>query len=71
MAQNRGAEQSRDFTYVANAVEANWLAAIVEGRLNGEVFNVSGSRCTGWWSASTRSRASPERRRTWRSALVM
>jgi UDP-glucose 4-epimerase len=40
-------EQSRDFTYVANAVEANWLAATADGRLNGEVFNVGvGERIT-------------------------
>jgi UDP-glucose 4-epimerase len=40
-------EQSRDFTYVANAVEANWKAATADGRLNGEVFNVGcGERVT-------------------------
>jgi UDP-glucose 4-epimerase len=33
-------EQSRDFTYVANAVEANWLAATAKNRLDGEVLNV-------------------------------
>jgi nucleoside-diphosphate-sugar epimerase len=40
-------EQSRDFTYVANAVEANWRAATAPSRLNGEVFNVGcGERVT-------------------------
>lgn len=40
-------EQSRDFTYVANAVEANWRAATADRRLNGEVFNVGcGQRVT-------------------------
>jgi len=33
--------QSRDFTYVANAVHANLLAARSERPLNGEVFNVA------------------------------
>lgn len=33
-------EQSRDFTYVDNVVEANWLAATASRRLNGDVFNV-------------------------------
>ena len=33
-------EQSRDFTYVANAVRANLLAARHSGPLRGEVFNV-------------------------------
>tara|TARA_B100001287_G_C22408284_1_gene401201 strand:- start:194 stop:658 length:465 start_codon:yes stop_codon:yes gene_type:complete len=33
-------EQFRDFTYVANAVHANILAATHELNLNGEVFNV-------------------------------
>jgi UDP-glucose 4-epimerase len=33
-------EQSRDFTYVANAVHANLLAARHAGPLGGEVFNV-------------------------------
>jgi nucleoside-diphosphate-sugar epimerase len=36
-------EQSRDFTYVANAVEANILAATVEG-VSGEVFNIGAGR---------------------------
>ena len=34
-------EQSRDFTFVDNAVHANLLAASYDGRLNGEVFNVA------------------------------
>lgn len=34
-------EQSRDFTFVDNAVHANLLAARYEGRLDGEVFNVA------------------------------
>lgn len=34
-------EQSRDFTFVDNAVHANLLAAKYEGRLGGEVFNVA------------------------------
>jgi nucleoside-diphosphate-sugar epimerase len=33
-------EQSRDFTFVANAVHANLLAAGREERINGEVINV-------------------------------
>ena len=33
-------EQSRDFTFVRNAVEANWLAAQARTRLGGQVFNV-------------------------------
>jgi UDP-glucose 4-epimerase len=33
-------EQSRDFTYVANAVQANLLAARSKNRLEGEVINV-------------------------------
>ena len=38
-------EQTRDFTYVADAVEANWLALVP--RAVGEVFNVGGgSRCS-------------------------
>ena len=32
--------QSRDFTYVANAVQANLLAAVKEERIEGEVLNV-------------------------------
>jgi UDP-glucose 4-epimerase len=40
-------EQSRDFTYVANAVEANWRAATAKERLGGDVFNVGcGERVT-------------------------
>jgi len=40
-------EQSRDFTFVDNAVHANLLAAGHEGRLDGEVFNVAcGDRVT-------------------------
>lgn len=34
-------EQSRDFTYVENAVHANLLAARAPGRLRGQVFNVA------------------------------
>ncbi len=34
-------EQSRDFTFVHNAVQANLLAARCEHRLDGEVFNVA------------------------------
>jgi nucleoside-diphosphate-sugar epimerase len=33
-------EQTRDFTYVADAVEANWLAQAPEAR--GQVFNIGG-----------------------------
>lgn len=33
-------EQKRDFTYVGDVVEANYLAGIYEGTLNGDVFNV-------------------------------
>jgi nucleoside-diphosphate-sugar epimerase len=36
--------QSRDFTFVANAVHANLLAARAEGELKGEVFNVATGR---------------------------
>jgi len=36
-------KQSRDFTYVANVVEANILAAR-KNNLNGEVFNIAGGR---------------------------
>jgi len=32
--------QRRDFTYVGDVVEANWLAAQTEGKLNGESFNI-------------------------------
>ena len=40
-------EQSRDFTFVDNAVQANLLAARHGGRLNGETFNVAcGDRVT-------------------------
>lgn len=40
-------EQSRDFTFVDNAVQANLLAARCEDWLNGEVFNVGcGQRIT-------------------------
>ena len=40
-------EQSRDFTFVDNAVHANLLAARYEGRLGGEVFNTAcGDRVT-------------------------
>ena len=34
-------EQSRDFTFVGNAVHANLLAARAEGPIRGEVFNVA------------------------------
>lgn len=38
-------EQTRDFTYVADAVEANWLA--LAPRAVGQVFNIGGgSRCS-------------------------
>jgi nucleoside-diphosphate-sugar epimerase len=37
-------EQSRDFTYVANAVHANLLAAVRSERLGGEVLNVGCAR---------------------------
>jgi nucleoside-diphosphate-sugar epimerase len=37
-------EQSRDFTYVANAVHANLLAATRPNRLGGEVLNVGCAR---------------------------
>ncbi len=38
-------EQTRDFTYVADAVEANWLA--LQPRVVGQVFNIGGgSRCS-------------------------
>lgn len=33
-------EQSRDFTYVSDAVEANWLALVPA--VNGQVFNIGG-----------------------------
>jgi UDP-glucose 4-epimerase len=39
-------EQSRDFTYVANVVRANLLAARHPGRLQGEVFNVGAGERT-------------------------
>jgi UDP-glucose 4-epimerase len=32
--------QRRDFTYVGDVVEANWLAATFKEELNGEVFNI-------------------------------
>ena len=32
--------QRRDFTYVGDVVEANWLAANYSDKLNGEVFNI-------------------------------
>lgn len=32
--------QRRDFTYVQDVVDANWLAAIHPDKLNGEVFNI-------------------------------
>jgi len=40
-------EQSRDFTYVANAVQANLLAARAAENLQGGIFNVGcGERCS-------------------------
>src|SRR5262249_16359740 len=39
-------EQSRDFTSVANVVQANLLAARHPGRLGGEVFNVGAGQRT-------------------------
>jgi UDP-glucose 4-epimerase len=36
--------QSRDFTYVANVAEANWLAARARGPFRGEAFNVACGR---------------------------
>ena len=36
--------QSRDFTYVANVVSANLLAARAPSRVSGEVFNVANNR---------------------------
>src|SRR5205085_143611 len=40
-------EQSRDFTFVANVVHANLLAARHSGRISGEVINVGcGSQTT-------------------------
>jgi nucleoside-diphosphate-sugar epimerase len=40
-------EQSRDFCYVDNVIQANILAMKYEGKLNGEVFNVAhGERTT-------------------------
>ena len=32
--------QRRDFTYVQDVVDANWLAAVHPDKLNGEVFNI-------------------------------
>lgn len=37
-------EQSRDFTYVANVVEANLLATQAENKISGEVFNIAGGQ---------------------------
>lgn len=37
-------EQSRDFTYVANVVEANLLATQAENKVSGEVFNIAGGQ---------------------------
>jgi hypothetical protein len=47
-------EQSRDFTYVGNVVEANALAMDAEG-VGGRVFNIAAGRCT---SLNVSSRAS-------------
>ena len=33
-------QQRRDFTYVGDVVEANYLAAIYKNKLNGDIFNV-------------------------------
>ena len=38
---NGDGEQSRDFTYVENVVQANLLAATADDRVAGEVFNVA------------------------------
>lgn len=38
---NGDGEQSRDFTYVENVVQANLLAATVDEKVAGEVFNVA------------------------------
>ncbi len=37
---NNNGEQRRDFTYVGDVVNANYLAAIHKDKLNGDVFNV-------------------------------
>jgi len=37
-------EQRRDFTYVADVVQANWLAATHQTSLGGEVFNVGNGK---------------------------
>ncbi|MCB1032851.1 MAG: NAD-dependent epimerase/dehydratase family protein [Acidobacteria bacterium] len=37
-------EQARDFSFVADVVDANLLAATVDASMRGEVFNVSGDR---------------------------
>lgn len=39
-------KQSRDFTYVANVVRANLLAARYSGRLQGEIFNIAAGERT-------------------------
>lgn len=39
-------EQSRDFTYIENAVQANLLAARHPGRLSGDIFNVGAGEQT-------------------------
>ncbi len=37
---------TRDYVYVKDVVEANWLAATKKGRLNGEVFNIGSGKNT-------------------------
>jgi UDP-glucose 4-epimerase len=37
-------EQRRDFTYVDDVVQANWLAATYIDPLNGEVFNIGNGK---------------------------
>lgn len=37
-------EQRRDFTYVADVVQANWLAATYQTKLGGDVFNIGNGK---------------------------
>ena len=37
-------EQRRDFTYVADVVQANWLAATHQTKLGGDVFNIGNGK---------------------------
>jgi len=37
-------EQRRDFTYVQDVIQANWLAATHTTKLNGEVFNIGNGK---------------------------